>query len=407
MNRPIRLAVFFDQQLLSGGGYQQSITAALETLKLSDELVEVIFFTPNKENIFLLKNVNISFELIQFTFIERLHTVVRRSLKNSFGNKIFRKIFWHSPFEKKLNDFKIDLVYFVSPSNWSYDLDEINFILTVWDFCHRDNPEFPEVRWNREFENRDFFYSTQLPKAISVFVDSELAKINSIKRYNLDEERIFIMLFQASSTIIDIIKDKTNESFNILKKYDLELPYIFYPAQFWAHKNHVYILQGLYLLEKIHGIKIAAIFSGADKGNLMHIKKYAENLGLLDNLRFVGFVSTNELIELYRQSIALVMPTYFGPTNIPPLEAFQLGVPVLYSDKIGLRDQVGKAALLMDLTDPNSMASHIKNLIINQDLRDNLIQNGYERLKILNPEENILKLNLVLQRFQNILVCWR
>ena len=30
------------------------------------------------------------------------------------------------------------------------------------------------------------------------------------------------------------------------------------------------------------------------------------------------------------------MPT-FGPTNIPPLEAFELGTPVLYPDLKGLR----------------------------------------------------------------------
>ena len=53
------------------------------------------------------------------------------------------------------------------------------------------------------------------------------------------------------------------------------------------------------------------------------------------------------------------MPTYFGPTNIPPLEAFALGVPVLYSDLPGLKDQVGDSALLLDLNNPESMAQHM------------------------------------------------
>ena len=58
------------------------------------------------------------------------------------------------------------------------------------------------------------------------------------------------------------------------------------------------------------------------------------------------------MASLYKESIALVMPSYFGPTNIPPLEAFNLGVPVLYSDLPGLKDQVGDAALLLDLNKP-------------------------------------------------------
>ena len=50
------------------------------------------------------------------------------------------------------------------------------------------------------------------------------------------------------------------------------------------------------------------------------------------------------------------MPTYFGPTNIPPLEAFSLNVPVCYSDLDGLREQVGEAAFLMNLKNPESLA---------------------------------------------------
>ena len=72
-------------------------------------------------------------------------------------------------------------------------------------------------------------------------------------------------------------------------------------------------------------------------------------MNLENKVRFAGFVDDEELPFLYSQSIALVMPTYFGPTNIPPLEAFKINVPVLYSDLPGLRDQVGKAAMLIDL----------------------------------------------------------
>ena len=62
------------------------------------------------------------------------------------------------------------------------------------------------------------------------------------------------------------------------------------------------------------------------------------------------------------EKLTLVMPTFFGPTNSPPLEAFSLGVPILYSDLIGLKDIVA-AALFLDLDDPGSLAQNLKNLI--------------------------------------------
>ena len=75
---------------------------------------------------------------------------------------------------------------------------------------------------------------------------------------------------------------------------------------------------------------------------------------------------------LYKNSLALVMPTYFGPTNIPPLEAFALGVPVLYSDLPGLREQVGECSIAIKFGQSNSMATHLLSLMNDKNLRKNI-----------------------------------
>jgi glycosyltransferase involved in cell wall biosynthesis len=101
------------------------------------------------------------------------------------------------------------------------------------------------------------------------------------------------------------------------------------------------------------------------------------------------------------------MPTYFGPTNLPPLEAFALKVPVLYSDIAGLRDQVGEAALLMNLKDPTSMAEHIKNLMNDEQLRNRLIEAGQKRLSYLDSMDRIKILKSVIENFQWKRMCWK
>jgi len=159
-------------------------------------------------------------------------------------------------------------------------------------------------------------------------------------------------------------------------------------------------------LEQRHGLHIGAIFSGGDQGNLAYVKSYVRNVHLEDRVRFVGFVENEEIPELYRQSVALVMPSYFGPTNLPPLEAFELGVPVLYSDKAGLRDQVGDAALLMDLNDPASLASHLKKLIDDPQLRMRLIEAGKERLKYFDSMDRVGILKRVLEDFRSRRQAW-
>lgn len=405
--RPIRLAVMFDQQIQAGGGYQQALNAALLTLELPDELVDVVFFTTLEENIATLVSHGIDAQLIKLSLFEKVRASVRRKVLNPCLLNILRRFERYTPVEKHLVEENIDLVYFLSPTNWAHSLEEINYITTVWDLCHRDEPEFPEVRCNRQLESRDKNYLAILPRATAILVDSELGRSNLVRRYGIDEERVHIMPFQAAvSTRAPMATDLT-DSIDIREKYQLTMPYVFYPAQFWAHKNHVYLLEGIRALEDLHGIKVGAIFSGGDQGNLQYVKRYVCELGLDDRVRFAGFVANEEVLELYRQSIALVMPTYFGPTNLPPLEAFSLDVPVIYSDKAGLRDQIGNAGLLIDLNNSASLANHLKVLIQDEKLRDQLIQAGRDRLIYFNDMDRVGVLFNVLKTFRSRRICWK
>ena len=136
-----------------------------------------------------------------------------------------------------------------------------------------------------------------------------------------------------------------------------------------------------------------------DKGCKKNIISFAKSLGIEDRIIFTGFVSNQELISLYKSSLALVMPTFFGPTNIPPLEAFKLGIPVIYSDLEGLRDQVKDAALLVNLYDPDSLANYLINLMKNDSLRNELIKKGFMRYKEIENYERSKILNEVLTKF--------
>ena len=137
------------------------------------------------------------------------------------------------------------------------------------------------------------------------------------------------------------------------------------------------------------------------------MREAANLLEVSDRVRFTGFVGDAEIAELYRASLALVMPTYFGPTNLPPLEAFSLGVPVIYSDKPGLRDQVGDAALLVDLNDPGALAAAIVRIQDDPSLRDCLVTEGKRQLFKVTDEARLATLCKVLSDFRSRRICWR
>jgi len=357
----MRVAVILESELHAGGGFQQELSTAC-LLARQQGAHDFVFYATNQQTVRVLKEKHV---LVSF--------LAMRSLSNRFRGLARRmgvKDVSIAPFERILLRDRIDLVYFLAPSGIASHLRRLNYVITVWDQCHRDHPEFPEVNFDGQFERREDVYMVTLPKAVAVLVDAPLSKENLVRRYGCDAQRVHVASFLPS---IDI---KNSSEVDIKKKYGVTGKYIFYPAQFWAHKNHVYILDGLKILRGQHGLGIEAVFTGSDKKNLQFVLSYAQKLGLKDAVHYVGFVPNEDMASFYRQAIALVMPTYFGPTNIPPLEAFALGCPVCYSDLPGLRDQVGDAAFLMDLKDPGSLARHVVTILNDRDIVRQKISKG-------------------------------
>ena len=88
----IRLGVIFDQQVKSGGGYQQALSSALLTQKLPKELVEVVFFTLFEENVAVLATYGIKAEFINLSFFEKIRNKFRAEITNRYFFKLIKKI---------------------------------------------------------------------------------------------------------------------------------------------------------------------------------------------------------------------------------------------------------------------------------------------------------------------------
>ena len=401
-HRKIRLAIIFDQLVIVGGGFQQALNISIHINKMNS-LYTPVFFTIFAQNVPILKKYRLEVTYIKISKFNRAWLKIRSLIYSEFLLGCIQSFLGFNKFEKYLIDENIDLVYFLSPSNWSNYLENLNFIITIWDLCHRDELEFPEVYKNRIFERREIDLTKSLKRALAVIADSELGKNNILKRYMVDKSRVYIAPFLPS---FNISNSNLNITKNIKEKFNISRDYIFYPAQFWAHKNHIYILKGLKILKEKFSTNIDVVFAGGDAGNLEYVKNAVNQLNLIDQTHFLGFVKDDDMVGLYRESIALVMPSYFGPTNIPPLEAFNLGVPVLYSDLPGLKDQVGDAALLLNLNNPESMANHLLNILKDKNLRKNLIDKGKKRLNIDN--NNYFEIvSLICSKFQIKMQTWK
>ena len=104
-------------------------------------------------------------------------------------------------------------------------------------------------------------------------------------------------------------------------------------------------------------------------------------------VHYLGYVPDEDMGPLYANAVALIMPTFFGPANIPYLEAWAFGCPVLTSDIRGIREQVGDAGILVDPRSTEAMANGILRLWTDEGLRFKLVERGRQRLMAYTPQD--------------------
>jgi len=279
---------------------------------------------------------------------------------------------------------------------------EVPYMVVVWDLQHRLQPWFPEVSGNGNWQHRDTLYNAVLGRAAAVIVGTQVGKLEVERFFRIDPSRILIIPHPTPHFTEKGVEGEAP----IREKYGISGDYLFYPAQFWAHKNHVNLLMALELLKSRLGKSMSAAFVGADHGNLAHVKATAERLGLTDRVHFLGFVSREDLTDLYRQAFALSYVTFFGPENLPPLEAFALGCPVIASEDSGAREQLGAAVLYVDPTSPEQIADAVVRLATEEGLRQKLADAGREIALARTPEMFVSEVLAFLDRFEAVRRCW-
>jgi glycosyltransferase involved in cell wall biosynthesis len=278
----------------------------------------------------------------------------------------------------------IDIVWIPGP----FELDvPIPYIFTVWDIGHRTVPYFPEVSSNGEWEKRERIYAKMLYKASYIITGNETGKKEILENYSLSPVKIKIVPFPNPVQLHKYCDNKP--------LIEISKPYIFYPAQFWSHKNHISLVETNKYLHD-NNYPIHCYFTGSDKGNMTYIKNKIETYHLENYIHVLGFVGNDTMHYLYRNALALTFVSLLGPNNLPPIEAVSLGCPVIISNIPGHLEQMGCAAVAVDASDPIEIGNAVIKLLSDTEFRDTLISKGNE---LAEKQRNYTYFNEVISIF--------
>lgn len=231
-------------------------------------------------------------------------------------------------------------------------------------------------------------------RAARIICESRFVQRDICKFLGVPEHRVAVV----PAPPISMLRDNPSDEDGIARmrlKFGLPQLYIFYPAQFWPHKNHRRLVEAFKLVQNKHP-DCYLVLTGKMRDEFERVFARVRELALDKKVIHIGYVEHAELAALYRGAIVAAIPTLFESISIPVYEAFSVGTAVCVSNVDALPEQVGDAGLLFNPNSTEDIAEKICTLLSNSELRTCLIERGYRRMVSITHEEYAESLALVI-----------
>jgi glycosyltransferase involved in cell wall biosynthesis len=213
------------------------------------------------------------------------------------------------------------------------DARRVPWVQTLLDVQHLDLPEMFSVA---ERTYRRWAYDRAAKRADRIITISEFSKGRIVEHLGIDPGRIDVA--HLGVDLDDFVYSEGPRE-----------PFVLYPANAWAHKNHARLMKAMALVRAVRP-ELRLVLTGARRKDLGVVPAWVEHR---------GHVPTEELRQLYRSAACLVYPSLYEGFGLPPLEAMASGCPVAASHAGSLPEICGDAAVLFDPHDIDAIATGV------------------------------------------------
>lgn len=266
----------------------------------------------------------------------------------------------------------IDLMHFTFQAAF---LTDVPSIYHPHDLQHIHLPEYFS---DYERRGRTLVYKQFCDQARMVAVSSSWVRQDLEEHLGITRDKISVVPLAPPTESGTDAAPSDIES--IRCKFDLPDSFAFYPAQTWPHKNHLGLIEAAAIIRERYDIRIPLVFSGRKGEFYPHLKTRVTELGLNGQVKFLGFVTQNDLQSLYRLCRCVIIPTKFEAASFPLWEAFLAMAPAACSNVTSLPRQAGDAALIFDPNDVGQIASCLHRLWTDAELRRELAKCGRDNV---------------------------
>jgi glycosyltransferase involved in cell wall biosynthesis len=128
---------------------------------------------------------------------------------------------------------------------------------------------------------------------------------------------------------------------------------------------------------------VILVLPGAPTEYERELRTLAIEIGVGRRVRFLDWLTEDELDGLYALSSVFVLPSFIEGFGLPVLEAMARGLPVACANVAALPEVAGDAALLFDPQRQEEITAAVRRLLDDRRLAERLARRGYDRVKEL------------------------
>jgi hypothetical protein len=385
----MNIGIFFDSTKSQGGIYHHNVNLINIFKKYLPEHLQITYIANRDEPIELFKKNKCKYIKLNNNFFTKLEKFF---FKFSFVQETYNKLKITNFFEKFIKKNKFDLIFFSSPHEMVTMVTKNNFIIYLLSMQHKTLNFFPEYNGSHHnFNLRDHIISVASNRSFKILVGAHKDKVLLNNFYNTDLKKIIVQPYTFTLPYV-YENNKDHDYENTFEKFDIKKnkKIFLYPAQFWPHKNHKYIIDVALDFKNNKINDVIFIFSGFDKGNLEYIKKKIKEKNLGEYFRIFNYLSDLELISLYLKCFAVLMPTYVGHSVIPMYEAFYFKKNIFFTKGLA-DDNLIEFLSEIDINDYSSVRNRYFDILNNLQHNKNKLQNAKLYYNETFKEENMAK----------------